>query len=70
MIQLSQENCKKVLESLKKGKVDSADISFPNLIDAILLKIKKIELIEKISMWESEMQGLLEVRRFKKYTFL
>jgi len=49
MLQLSQENREAVLTSLKKGKIDSVEISFPNLIDTIILGIKKLGLIEKIA---------------------
>ena len=33
MLQLSKNNKKKVLESIKCGSIDAADVSFPNLID-------------------------------------
>jgi hypothetical protein len=49
MMQLSQENREKVLESLKTGKIDSATINFPNLIDTIILAVKKMGLIERLS---------------------
>ena len=49
MLQLSKNNKNKVLESIKCGNIDAADVSFPNLIDTIILKMKKIKLIDKLS---------------------
>jgi hypothetical protein len=49
MLQLSQENRKEVLANLKKGKADNAGISFPNLIDTIILSINKMGLIDKLT---------------------
>lgn len=48
MMQLSKKDKEKVLESIKKGKIDAADISFPNLIDTIVLKMKNVGLIEDL----------------------
>ena len=41
MIQISKNEKEKVLEAIKKGKIDAADISLPNLIDSILLAMHK-----------------------------
>jgi hypothetical protein len=49
MLQLSKKDKEKVLESIKSGCIDAADISFPNLIDTIVLKMKNIGLISKLS---------------------
>lgn len=49
MLQLSKNNKNKVLEAIKIGKIDAADVSFPNLIDTIILKMKNIGLIGKLS---------------------
>lgn len=49
MLQLSKNDKKKVLESIKCGSIDAADVTFPNLIDTIVLKMKKINLIDKLS---------------------
>lgn len=49
MLQLSKNNKKKVLENIKCGSIDAADVSFPNFIDSIVLKMKKINLIDKLS---------------------
>lgn len=49
MLQLSKNYKEKVLEAIRNGVIDAADISFPNLIDTIVLKMKKIGLINKLS---------------------
>lgn len=49
-MQISQQDKTRVLEAIRKGKIDAADVSFPNLIDAIVLKMKQegmLELLEK-----------------------
>jgi len=40
MIKLCRKDKRKIMKELKKGNIDAADISFPNLIDAIILKMK------------------------------
>lgn len=47
-MQISQKNQEKVLEAIRKGTVDAADLSFPNLIDEIVLKMKQLGLIAKL----------------------
>ena len=49
MLQLSKNDKNKVLEDIKAGTIDAADISFPNLIDTIMLKMKNIGLISKLA---------------------
>lgn len=49
MIQLSKENREKVISGLMEGQIDSANISFPNFIDSIILKMSKIGLLKKLS---------------------
>ena len=49
MLQLSKNDKNKILESIKCGEIDAADLSFPNLIDTIILKMKNIDLISKLS---------------------
>lgn len=49
MLQLSKNNKNKVLEAIKKGCIDAADMSFPNLIDSIVLKMKNIGLTNKLN---------------------
>ena len=39
MIQFSKKDKEKVLNAIKESKIDAADISFPNLIDTIMLKM-------------------------------
>jgi hypothetical protein len=48
MLQLSENNKNRVLELIQAGKIDSADVSFPNLIDTIILKMKKLKLTDKL----------------------
>ncbi|MBT9139300.1 MAG: hypothetical protein DDT31_01884 [Syntrophomonadaceae bacterium] len=46
---ISEKDKARVLEAIKAGKIDAADVSFPNLIDAIVLEMKKsgnLELLE------------------------
>jgi hypothetical protein len=38
-MQISQEDKNRVLEGIRTGKIDAADVSFPNLIDAFILKM-------------------------------
>lgn len=49
MLQLSKNDKDKVLEAIKEGRIDAADVSFPNLIDTIVLKMKNIGLIDKLA---------------------
>jgi hypothetical protein len=49
MLQLCRNDKEKVLEAIKAGSIDAADVSFPNLIDTIILKMKNIGLISKLS---------------------
>ena len=41
MIQICQKDKEKVFEAIRTGKIDVAEMSFPNLIDDILLVMKK-----------------------------
>jgi hypothetical protein len=49
MLQLCKKDKEKVLEAIKAGAIDAADVSFPNLIDTIVLKMKNVGLISKLS---------------------
>lgn len=49
MLQLSKNDKNRVLEAIKCGDIDAADLSFPNLIDTIILKMKNIGLISKLA---------------------
>ena len=46
MIQISTKDKERVLEAIRKGTIDAADVSFPNLIDAIILKMKQEGILE------------------------
>lgn len=41
MIQICQKDKEKVFEAIRTGKIVAAEMSFPNLIDDILLVMKK-----------------------------
>ena len=41
MIQICQKDKEKVFEAIRTGKIDAAEMSFPNLIDDIILTMKK-----------------------------
>ena len=49
MIQFSKKDKDKVLNATKEGNIDAADISFPNLIDTIMLKMKNIGVLAKLT---------------------
>lgn len=49
MIQFSKKDKDKVLNAIKEGNIDAADISFPNLIDTIMLKMKNIGVLAKLT---------------------
>ena len=62
MIQLSQENREEILKNIEVGNIDSAGVSFPNFIDTILIKIKDMGLIDKISnSFEDKRKGNLKL---------
>ena len=44
MIQICQKDKEKVFEAIRTRKIDAAEMSFPNLIDDILLVMKKGDL--------------------------
>ena len=41
MIQICQKDKEKVYAAIRSGKIDAAEMSFPNLIDDIILTMKK-----------------------------
>ena len=45
-MQISVKNKEKVIEAIREGAIDAADVSFPNLIDAIILKMKQVGILE------------------------
>ena len=47
MIQITQESKEAVLAAIKQGRIDAADISQPNFIDGIILKMHEIGVVEE-----------------------
>jgi len=58
MIQLSSKDKKRVLENIKNGTIDAADVSFPNLIDTIILKMKRLNLLEPLEKAFSDKRSI------------
>ena len=50
MIQISAKDKEKVLEAIRQGKIDAADVSYPNMIDAMILKMKQEGILELLEM--------------------
>jgi hypothetical protein len=48
MLQISQESKEKVLESVRRGRIDAADISQPNFIDGIILKMREVGVVDEL----------------------
>lgn len=49
MIQICRKDKEKVYNAIRTGKIDAAEMSFPNLIDDILLTMKKQGLTDFLS---------------------
>jgi len=49
MIQICHNDKEKVYEAIRTGKIDAAEMSFPNLIDDILLTMKKRKLTDLLA---------------------
>lgn len=49
MIQICRKDKEKVYDAIRTGKIDAAELSFPNLIDDIILTMKKHGLLELLS---------------------
>ena len=49
MRQIKEENKEKVIEQIKQGRIDAVDISQPNFIDGIILKMKELGVLAKLS---------------------
>jgi len=49
MLQITQESKESVLEAIKQGRIDAADISQPNFIDSIILKMQKLGVTDLLS---------------------
>lgn len=50
MIKVSTKDKEKVLKAISEGRIDAADISFPNIIDAMILKMKTEGILEQLGM--------------------
>jgi hypothetical protein len=48
MIQLSKENKEQILASIRQGRIDAADISQPNFIDEIIIKMYKLGVVGEL----------------------
>jgi len=48
MLQIVQESKEKVLAAVRQGRIDAADISQPNFIDGIILKMKEIGVVGEL----------------------
>ena len=57
MIQICRKDKEKVYEAIRAGKIDAAEMSFPNLIDDIILFMKKQGLTDLLA------QALTDKRR-------
>lgn len=49
MLQLCSKDKERVLEAIKSGHIDAADLSFPNLIDTIVLTMKQKDLLAPLA---------------------
>lgn len=49
MIQICRKEKEKVFEAIRTGKIDATEISFPNLIDDIILTMKKRRLTDALT---------------------
>lgn len=49
MIQICRKDKEKVFEAIRSGKIDAAEMSFPNLIDDIILTMKRRGLINPLA---------------------
>ena len=56
MIQVSRRSKEKILKSIKQGRIDAAEISQPNFIDGIILKMRSLGVI-------SELRHIIEDKR-------
>ena len=48
MFQITQESKESVLLAIQQGRIDAADISQPNFIDSIILKMHEMGVVEKL----------------------
>lgn len=50
MLQLSKQDKQRVLDAIKNGNIDSADLAFPNLIDTIISHMGNIGITEPLAL--------------------
>lgn len=62
MLQLCKNQKEKILNAIQRGSIDAADVSFPNLIDTILLKMKELGI-------SSGLEGAFKDKRKKNAHF-
>ena len=48
MLQISQESKEKVLASIRRGRIDAAEVSQPNFIDGIILKMRELGVVDEL----------------------
>ena len=48
MLEIIQESKEQVLEAIRQGRIDGADISQPNFIDGIILKMKEMGVVDEL----------------------
>ncbi|MDI3545804.1 MAG: hypothetical protein PWP68_1221 [Rikenellaceae bacterium] len=46
MLKTCKNNKEEVLQAIKEGNIDAADIAFPNFIDDVILKMKHSGLLD------------------------
>ena len=51
MIQLSKQDKEHVLNSIKNGHIDAADLALPNLVDSIILLMNKMDITKNFSQF-------------------
>jgi hypothetical protein len=46
---ISSQEKARVIEAVKNGNIDAADVSYPNLVDEIILRMKKVGMIARLA---------------------
>ena len=49
MIQITQESKEAVQQAVREGRIDAAEISQPNFIDGIILKMQEMGVVDAMS---------------------
>lgn len=71
MIQIYQKNKEKVYEAIRTGKIDAAEMSFPNLIDDIILTMKRRGLTDSLAQSMPTLAPTeREIRMLQHFRFL